>query len=196
MIDPVTEVESLGTKILTLALAVLVSLGVGGFLGYHFTKNYLNAQHAAQIAKMNQTSAEKLSQLKSSRTIIETQQAAKAAKAQKDYEDQIATLNGTVAKLRAEHVVLHDPGHPRRHTTRVASSTSHVSSNSGSGQALSPAASDFLFSFAQRADVVRLSLIACQADDSTIRQAVTDYNTQLQKVSAQSDAQAQKSLTH
>lgn len=186
--------EKLEVKILTAILAVVVSLGAGGFLGYHFTKNYYKSEIAAQIAKTNQTTAEKLSEVKTARNKIETKQAADAAKAQKTYEDQISSLNSTIAKLRADNVVLHDPGRESRHTHRVATKSAHVSSNSGSGQALSPAASDFLFSFAQRADVVRLSLIACQADDSSIRQAVTDYNTQLQKISNQSSSQAEKSL--
>jgi len=179
--------NTLVAKILAAILAVAIAFGLGGFLGYHYTDKYLTAQQAAQVAKLNEASAAKLTALDQARTKIETEQAQQAAQDQKNYEDQITTLNSTVDQLRHDNLVLRDPG---TRPSKSAAGNSSVAGSSGSdqqsGSALSSGATDFLLGFAQRADTVRLQLIACQADDAQVRQAVTDYNAQLQSVSQES----------
>lgn len=192
-----TEVQKLLLKILAWVVGVALIFSVGGYLGYHFTDKYLTAQYQAQISKINTDSANKLNEANAAKDAAQQKQAADAAQAKATYDKNISTLNDTVAKLRAEHVVLHDPGHkshkPAAGSSTVTSTSGSVVSSSG-GAALSSGATDFLLGFAQRADTVRAALIECQADDSSIRAAVTDYNTKLEAINAQTSKQAQAAV--
>lgn len=179
--------EKLEIKILAYLLATVLLLGGGAYAGYHFTDNYWSAKYTSKINELKADSATKLAAATAAKTAAENTQKADAAKAEKDYEARITTLNGTIAQLRAEHVQLHDPGkrQTRRYPARPAASGSTSSSvvSSGSGSALSSGATDFLLGFAQRADTVRAALLQCQADDTSVRRAVDDYNQALKKIS-------------
>jgi hypothetical protein len=179
-------------KVLGGLLAIVLLLSGGAYEGYHYEKTTLTAQYDSKIAAAALDSQQKLTALGQARDKIEQKQRDDAASEKTTYDQGIKDLNVSVAKLRASNVRLRDPGAHHPVSSGTGNSAGSSASDQQSGGALSSTASDFLFSFAQRADVVRLSLIACQADDASVRQAVTDYNAQLLKVSNETGAQAVK----
>lgn len=174
--------QTIAAKLLSYLIAVALLFGTGLYTGYHFEHKYLTNKYEAQIAALNTAAAQKEAAIIAARDAAEKEQAQTAAKAEADYENQINILNSTVTKLRAIHVVLHDPGSKSHNTQGTQSSTPTQSSDTGPGTSLSPAASDFLLGFAQRADTIRLGLIECQADDESIRKAIDQYNESLKKI--------------
>lgn len=182
-------------KILAGLLAIVLLLGIGGYAGYHYTDTYLTAQFNTKIDDLNKTAANKLTQMTNARDAAQTQQAATSAKAQAKYDQDTFALNTTIAALRAAHVVFHDPGKPSIHTAGSKSVAGTGSSNIQPGTSISPAATDFLLGFAGRADTVRNQLIACQADDLSIRTAIDQYNDSLKAIDVQTSKQAQSAVS-
>lgn len=185
------------TRILAYLLALILLVGGGAYAGYHYTDKYWNAKYTSQIATINKDSADKLNLANAAKAKAEKSQADAAAAAKVTHDTTIDTLNNTIAQLRAEHVVLHDPGRSKvHHSTGTAAkpgaSVSVVSSSGGT--AISSGATDFLLSFAQRADTVRADLLECQADDTSIRNAVNQYNEALKTLSAESTKDVQKQV--
>lgn len=183
------------TRILAYLLALILLVGGGVYAGYHFTDKYWDAKYTSKISEINQDSVNRINLANTAKLKAEQTQQAAVETAKRNYDTTIVTLNNTVAALRAERVVLHDPGRRKiYHTARPAATTGTGSSiiSSSSGSAISSGATDFLLGFAQRADTVRAALLECQADDTSIRIAVTSYNDSLKQISADTSKQAQK----
>lgn len=186
----------MATRILAYILAIVLLLGGGVYAGYHYTSKYDAGVYSAKIDKINKDADNKVTLANTAKAAAELTQKNAADAAKRTYDETIATLSSTVAKLRAAHVVFHDPGRQSGHSTGsdlVGGSSIGVVNFSG-GTAISPGATDFLLSFAQRADTVRASLLECQADDTSIRAAVSEYNASLKKIGAQTEKESQQAV--